>query len=322
MKQKDNTLILSAAVIVMLLVAGLGYFFVQQAQRFQVLADTAGTSAGITNAAPTVGTVALNGGSNITLDEYILSPADKTTTVSCTATIHDDNGCEDISSVTGKLYRTDATATGADSELFRYSTTCAQAGADTCTAGGSDLEEGYTCTFEVYYFADATDVGTHAATDWSCDITATDGTTPDTATSAGREMIGTAAIAVDGAIDYGSSRALGFASDAATNHEMTMTNTGNVSTDLIYSGTDMTCTIGTIPATAQKFDFASDVVYASMTNGLTTSGQTETGFDLAKATSSGTDSDTILYWGIQIPSSGVSGSCSGTNTLTAFSNET
>jgi hypothetical protein len=100
---------------------------------------------------------------------------------------------------------------------------------------------------------------------------------------------------------------------------MTVRSKGNIQIDAIYSGTNYTCTSGTIPATNTKYGLTS-ANYDALTTGLTESAVTQTDFDLGVrgvASSNGVDSDKSEYWGILIPTSGVSGTCTNTLTVTA-----
>jgi hypothetical protein len=149
---------------------------------------------------------------------------------------------------------------------------------------------------------------------WTANISATDSgslagsnTDPNTVNSL-------AALDVtDATIDF-STMALG--ANSTTPTTMTVQNLGNVQIDSIFSGTNYSCAIGTIPATNTKYGLAS-ANYDTLTTGLTESPVTQDGFDLTYRTG-GTNSTKSEYWGILVPTSGVSGTCTNTLTVTAI----
>jgi len=120
------------------------------------------------------------------------------------------------------------------------------------------------------------------------------------------------ALDVTAAIAYGS-LALG-ADTGAGNQTVTITNTGNEAIDSQLSGTDMTCTSGSIPVANQKLD-TSNVTYASL--GTNLSG-TPTTLEVDLPQRTGAAVTDLVYFGLAIPATGVSGSCAGTNTFTSI----
>lgn len=272
-------------------------------------ADDAATSATIGNTLPVASATSIDSAAaSITLTE------NTTTAVVCTATVTDNNGCADITTGSAVLYRTDVAGgsgcTPDDNDC--YTTTCTVDGGS-CT-GGADLTSLYTCNISAQYFADPTDVGAvHAATDWSCTVTPTDSVGNGTTDTDTIEMDTLTALNVTATIAHGS---LALNSDTgATNQTTTIINTGNESLDAQISGTAMTCDVlGSLAATQQKYD-VSDVTYASLTYTLDGTPTTRT-LTLPQRTS--TEVSTPVYWGLAIPASGVSGSCTGTNTFTAI----
>lgn len=287
-----------------IVVIGLAYIFVAL-NRGLVYAD--GTP-------PVVDAVTING-----TDTSISLTEGTTTSVVVLATVSDTTGCEDISGVSVKLFRTNVES-GAACTL--NSNNCYDGTAtvvnDTCTAGGEDKTADYSATINVQYYADPTDDGSaNATSNWTAVVTPTDGTI-GTVGSDTIEMATTVALSVTASISFGS-----LALDASTTHNetTTITNTGNkVIGAQVSSGavTAMTCANGTsIPAANEKFGLT-DVDYGSLTNELAELGHTPahvTGAEIIKAIDE-TTSTAPVYWGLKIPLNGVGGGCSGTIVFT------
>lgn len=281
----------------------------------QIRADTSTSSASATNVVPVASAVSIDSAAaSVTLTE------NTTTTVTVTATVTDNNGCEDIDSVSVKLYRTDLTATGADDENHRYTVSATQDGG-TCTAGGSDLTATYTATIDVYYYADPTDAGSvNEATDWTAQVTPSDEAT-GTADTDTIEMDTLTALNVTTTIAYGE-LALN-ANTGTTDQTTTVTNTGNEGLDVDvdgYGASDgdgysMTCTLGTIPVANEKYHTTASTDYATKTALSDTAAEVD--IDIAQRTDTVTTGD--LYWGFGMPETGVGGSCTGTVVFTAHS---
>jgi len=307
---KNKVIVTTLSVLAILISAGSVYFI---QNRDYLLADTSSTSATVSNALPVASSASIDSGNaSVTLTE------NTTTNIVCTATVTDNNGCEDIENGTAVFYRTNATggASCSDDDNDCYSSeTCTEDGGS-CTVGGSDLTSTYTCTIAVQYFADATDAGSaNEATDWTCEITPIDGTGSGTADTDTIEMSTLTALDVTGTIAYGS-LALG-ADTSTSNQTVTLTNTGNEDMDPQVSGTNMSCSLGSteIDVAQQKFGLT-DVTYGSLTWALSGT-PTARDFTLPQRTSTAVTDDS--YWGLAVPSTGVGGTCSGTNTFTAAS---
>jgi len=286
--------------ILLLLAIALATTFVFGFQ--MTFADTASGNVSITNAAPTMGTVTLwnSAGAN----EAITLTAGSTVTVTANVTVTDTNGGANVASATGKLYHSTNTSADVDDEnVHLTNSSCA-------LSGVSGNEVIATCSFTMNFMALN---GT-----WTANITATDlgsdsisGTDDNTVNSlAGLDVTNTV-------IEFGG-MALGTNSTTAQN--MTVRSQGNVQIDAIYSGTNYTCTAGTIPATNTKYGLSTGT-YDELTTGLTEVAATQAGFDLGVrgvATANTVNSDKSEYWGILIPTTGVSGTCTDTLTVTAI----
>lgn len=273
-------------------------------------ADNATSTASVTNALPVSSSVSIDAGAgSVTLTEAT------TTNVVVTATVTDNNGYADITSVTAKLFKTLTTAAAGDDPLNHYT----KSGDANCVpSAGSGLTETYTCTFAVQYYADATDAGAYSADTWSAEVTPSDSDGAGTAGSNDTiEMATTAALNVSSPIAFGA-LALGGITADTTAFDSTVTNTGNQATIGAQvnssAATAMTCTTGTIPVGNEKYDATSTTAFASKT-ALTASAVTATGVSAAKGAAGNTDT---LGWGLEMPTTGVDGSCTGTVVFTAI----
>ena len=283
------------------MVLGLVAFFAVTVKN--VSADDASTTASVTNVAPVSSDIKINGtDSSITLTE------NTTTNVVVTATVSDNNGYADISSVTAKLFKT-STGAGADDNPLNHYTLAGDA--NCIPSAGSGLTETYTCTFAVQYYADAAE--------WSAEVTPSDADGAGTAgTNDTIEMATLTALNVSSPIAYGSLALNGITADT-TAFDTTVTNTGNKASIGVQvksgAATAMTCTnAGTIPVGNEKYDDVSTTVYASKI-ALTASDVTVADVAAVKGAAGNTDT---IGWGLQMPASGVDGSCTGTVVFTAL----
>ena len=270
------------------------------------------------NTAPTVSNVSLNNENNITLNE------NTTTSVSATADISDAQGCNTITNVTAKIYRS-----GVGSSCTADNNNCYSVASCTETScSGTDAV--YTCTINMEYYADPTDAGTYSAQNWMAWVKATDsgsltddaysptGTTPDVKTLLAFSL------STD-TIDYGT-MSLG-TNTGATNQKVNIINTGNVRMDVMFDGYGasdgdgkaMVCATGSIILANEKYDI-SDVTYASLSWALTDTA-TERDWDVLQRTNDSAktqdEDQKWSYWGLAIPTGGCGGTCSGYVTFTA-----
>jgi len=196
------------------------------------------------NATPTVGTVILNGGSDITLTESV------TTTVQATTTVTDTDGYSDISSVIGKIYRSGVGTGCSDDDNNCYS--------DSSCVTSSPSGNSYTatCEYEVWFHADPTDTGSPWVSEyWDAWIKAIDSAyASSSATSSGVEMNTLNALDLSTtSIDYGT---LGPGQDTGTlNQITTATTTGNAAIDIYLYGTDLYKDYWAIATSSAAFEF-------------------------------------------------------------------
>jgi photosystem II stability/assembly factor-like uncharacterized protein len=257
------------------------------------------------NYLPVASAVSLNSGSSITLTE------DSTTAVSCTATVTDGNGCATITGATAKIFRTGMTAGCASAPENCYVPTCTQ-NSGSCSGGG-DLDATYTCPISLEYYADPTDTGSpFASDDWTCTVTPSDNVGAGTSGSGTTEINSLFAVKIpDGYVnDFGVVER--GTNTADFNQNATLKNSGNRNMDLEVSGSDWTCTVGSVSVgnvkyQALEFDFNS---------GGTTLSSTPTLFGLNVCPACYVDT----YWGFAAPAANARGTCSGSATLNPVAN--
>jgi hypothetical protein len=265
--------------------------------------NTAASTASVTNVASVASAATIVGGETLNMTEAI------TTDITVTATVTDNNGCEDISTVAVTLYNTASGEAGTNDPEDSYTSTMAVVGegGNTCTGSG-DLSADYTKTFAVEYYAIpgewtalVTPAGVGATTD------------DDTSTIATLRAINVLAEGEENTIEFG---ALALGADTGTGDDTTtVTNTGNIVTGVTVNSssatTSMTCTVSSVPVANEKFDLGTATAYASKTAIGALGSAVDTGVSLAKATSGTPVTDTI-QWGFGLPENGVGGNCTGT----------
>ena len=289
-------------IIIVGVIMDLGIWFLTS----EVKADenTAQSSGTVNNVAPVVSGVNLNGGNPIILSE------NATTTVSCTATITDNNGGDDITSCSAVIYRS-----GVGSSCTADDSNCYIVDSSHCTLGAaSGNDKSATATADIYFYADPTDNGTYSAETWQCQITGTDaGSLTGSATDATPPELDTlTALDVDNSITYDNLDP--GTSMSTTSIPVTVTNTGNVPINVQLKGTDMTYSSSAIPVGDQRY--ATDTV--SFANGTQlTDTYTTLNLNLPKPTTSPSDSTGTIYWGWQVPAGIPAGTYQGTDYFSA-----
>jgi len=279
----------------------------------KVMADIATTTLTVGNASPTVSNVKLNAGANIDLIE------NSATSVSATGTVSDSNGYPDITSVTGRIFRSGVTSTAActlDDNNCYEDASCA-----TSSCSGNDCIA--TCDFSVWFIAEPTDTGSPwAAQHWVAWIKAIDSQSASssaTNTAQTIEMKTLTALDVTASIAYGT-LAPGQTIDPL-NKLAIATTTGNEAIDANISGANMCtdypgCTGATIAIGKQHYA-TSSVAYASGYVASSTAQLLE--FTTGKPTAHPSNQAQNTYWGIAVPGGQSTGSYTGQNTYTALS---
>lgn len=294
------------------------------------LAATSGTQGSnssytVSNVAPVVSAVTINSGSAIDLTEGT------TTEVVITGTVTDNNSCygSELDTVYGYAYRSGVAYSGcdtsgeADNNYCYPEISCSVVGGS-CT-DDTDASANFTCTVDLQYYADPTDVLTEFPTEnWLSNFKAIDddAASDNLEVATGVEMNSLTALDVTGSISYGGLD-VGQSNDPL-DQITTVTPTGNVGLDEELSGSDMctdypTCSAGVITVGYQKTALAGSTAYSS---GSTLTGSaTEYELNLAKA-ESGSPSTANTWWGILIPTGTSPGVYSGSNTVDAVKGET
>lgn len=284
-------------------------------------ADDSTTSATITNAAPTVDSVTVAETSqglsltNISLNE------NTTKNIYVYGSYTDNNGCADVTSIALQFYNSGTGGVGCaanDNRCYNnnstgYNCSFTSVPGDSCS-GGTDVTANYQCSVPIQYFAEPNDLGSYdPPINWVARITATDAALATGYSTRDVTVNTLTALDVGSSINYGS---LGVGATSASDAPLVISNTGNNNSLRVYgSGTNMACTVGSIPVGNQHYSVVAGADYNSMIP--LTGSQANTGAIITKATSASTPSTYTIYWKLRIPSSGLSGSCSGTSTFSA-----
>lgn len=284
----------------------------------------------VNNTSPVVSAVTINGGSAITLTEST------TKAVTLTATVTDNNSCygSEIATVYGYAYRSGVTYASCDTSGDANNDKCYPE--ITCTVvGGSctdntDASANYTCTVNIYYYADPTDTGTEYPSDtWLDTIKAIDDDAASHNLEVSTGVVMNSLLAfeigytVTSSINYGN-LGVGEKNDPL-DKVTTTTPTGNIGLDQEHSGSSMctnypTCSGGTpITVGYQHFALVASTAYASGTP--LTGSATEYELNVPKVRG-GTVTTKDVWWGIEIPAGTAIGTYSGANTISAVKGET
>lgn len=283
-------------------------------------ADTSSTTTTVANVDPVI-TI-----SNISQEAQYGAAASSLVTVEETSTgtfvygtISDSNGCADIDTLSFDItmYRsgvTDGHACTADDQNC-YNTnssgyTCSFEGNSNACDGGTDTDLAFGCTFYLQYFADPTDASanTYSAQNWIVSTSVADysGGYDDASTTI--ELVQAMGIGLDNSSYSYGTLAFGGTSDDVP---IDLRNTGNDSDqDIRVSSTDWTCSVlGTIDVGNLKWAINTTTPpnYNSMT--AFTSGGETVQLNLAKKTATTDLTTATVHTRLQLPSSGLGGTC-------------
>lgn len=278
----------------------------------------------VSNVAPVVSNVTINGGNAISL----IAGSKKSLYI--TGTVTDNNSCEDVSTVLGYAYRSGIGYTGCDTageanDNYCYPEVTCTVDTGTCT-GSTDASATYTCTVNLQYFADPTDTNTLFPTQyWLSTIKATDDNSAsgNTEVASGVKLNSLVAFNISNEVNYG---ALGVnQSNDPLDRTTLITPTGNVGLDHELSGpsnmcTDFpTCSAYTINIGYQKYALSASTSYSSATVLTTTPTEIETNVPKPTTTS---PLAKYIWWGMLIPQGTMPGSYDGNITVTGLKGET
>jgi hypothetical protein len=261
------------------------------------------------NSPPVVSNVVFNNDENINLSES------GSISIAWTATVTDPDGYENISSFTGKLYRS-----GVGSSCDENQNNCIST--MDCWAFSCD---GYSCSVicsaDISYLADATDVGsTFADQYWQTSVEATDingGVGSASSTSTNVDVNTLKAFEITSKLVYG--QVFAGSDTGSSNTVTTVTNTGNSLINLEITGDYMctdypNCGGQSIDPKNQQYNLNAFTYGVGTT--LSTS-PTVVNIGLPKSTPEYTSSKK-LYWGIGIPSSQGLGNYQGATTILVY----
>ncbi len=258
---------------------------------------------------PTISDWKLNYDTDISLTEGT------TTVVSATGTVTDLNGYADIVAASSTIYRSSvagAAQCSADVNNCYVQPTCTLSN---CSGSSCSV----TCTAQMQYLADPTDIGTYSADNWLAQLRIRDASGIYANASAGQEVFTTYGLTIStptinfGALDLGQNT-------GATTTITTVVNTGNAAIDIQLLGTDLEGPggpAGAIPVGEQKvatstFTYSSCSICQALT-GSASSFEV----DLPKPTATSSTISDDLYWGINVPINTAATTLTGTNTFMA-----
>jgi len=241
--------------------------------------------------APNITAASLNGGLDIALI------GGSTTTIYATGTVSDLNGYTDLANATATIYRSGVTDLCSADTNNCYIASDSQCSFVNCAGNTCDVS----CSVDMYYHADPTDIGAYAAETWRMTLSVDDtGGTVSTGTAPSIDLLTVRYITVDSAIDYGT---LSVNTDTgAFNATTTIENLGNQAIDVTIEGTDLSGSGSSVIPVAEQIYATSTFNYSACvfcSQLATTSANIE--LDLAKPASTSPNVTDDVYWGINIP---------------------
>jgi hypothetical protein len=268
------------------------------------------------NIIPTVTSVSVNNASSV-----VLIP-NATTSVNVNAVVADDNGCSDITNGTTTilLYRssiTSSTCLTAQNNLNCYKLTAFTA-SSTCSVGSINT----TTTFDLWYFADATDSSSSFPNDdWQSTVIFKDvnggiGSGDSVGGSGPPDVLTLTAINVTtSSINYGT---VGQGADTGSvNQVATTTNAGNSSTTLqLRALQTLTSGADSIPTSSQRYS-TSSFTFPGTSTALTESLVTVSGFFLVPPTSTNPVQQPT-FWGLSVPATSTQTTYYGTTVFSSL----
>ncbi len=295
------------------------YAFLYDSHGLAAAANSRSNTYTVNNVVPTMGTLTLHGGADITLN---IRGAGDTAVSTVNTNIQDMNGCDDLDSAVGTVYMSNATGgyncTANNNDCYKAAT--ANCVKSDC-ASSTDTIATFTCTVGMKYYADPTDDfsanNPWKNYNWMSYLQVYDGVNYALATSTGVELITSAALeVVENEIDFGSGFSVG---DDTGNNDATTTilNGGNSPIDTNLSGTDMNGNpSGMIDSTYIQYSL-NNFTYPAGVQLLNTG--VDVDIDAPKAT--GADVEDKIYWGIGIPWDADASLYTGLNTFQVIIDE-
>lgn len=259
---------------------------------------------------PSVSNWTFNGGDDITLMEG------GTTTIMATGTITDFNGYEDIQFASSTFYRSGLASTTACTD---DPNNCYQIASSSCVLSGcvgNSCE--VTCSADMYYFAEPTDIGTYSSENWLAHLYTEDQVGESGSSTDGVELYTMYALGLTtGTIDF---QTLSVGSNTGSyNATSTLQNTGNQAVDVDLSGSDLSAIGSSIPVGNMKYASSPFTYSGCMICSFLSGSSTNFDLNLPKPTSTSTIITDDIYWGIAIPATTSGQTFYGTNYFVAVS---
>ncbi len=282
-------------------------------------ADTVNTQTNVTNHSPTVEDVFINTSQWAFSDGFGSGTLNVVPggaeTIWINGNVRDQNGGGDIDDVSVEFYRTTMSTGCAPDSNYCYTANGCSTQND--TEGDLEVLE-YSCTFNLDYWTDSTSTGgTAPSDDWTTTVTVTDNAGSTGSDSSVTKEIGTTlSLDIPTTINFGT-LSKGQKTTSLNNQTHVITQRGNDEADVeVSSASDMTCTnTGTIPVANQEWSLTdedhSDASMADLSGSAT-----DTNLGVGYKTSG--DVSKNLHWNIELPASDISGTCTGTVTVTAI----
>ncbi len=284
-------------------------------------ADELNSSAGVANAAPTVDSIYFDsvdtyqtdGNGTNEVDGIFELTSGSNTTLNISGVVTDTNGDSDITLVDMLFYSPEV---GTFTDCFNGPDPNHCYKLTSCTTQANDADSlTYNCAVDVVFWANSTTAGgAEAGQDWTARVNVNDSSQASGNMTATIDIATMLSLDMPGPIDWGT-LAQNVQTVSGTNEDQTITQKGNDKADINLSGTDMGCTnTGTIPVGNIKYDLNDD---GHASGGAALSG-TPTLLDVTipYQITAGAVTDSV-HWEIQIPQYDVSGTCTGTITMTA-----
>ncbi len=221
-----------------------------------------------------------------------------TTRIFATGTVTDYNGVTDLASSTGVVYRSlvsgGHTCTANDNNCYREEKV--QCSLSDCAGFSCTIS----CSVDLQYFADPTDVGDYASEDWRFRVSVFDSQGLSDTDTAVAELNSLKAIALGSAvIDYGSIE-VGSSTPSGSNPSIAVQNAGNTLYEVQVAGTNLSAAGSAITVDNQRYATSTFAVDSCTLCGVLSPTPTGFGLILPKPVSTVPVSEN-LYWGIQIP---------------------
>jgi len=250
------------------------------------------TTANITNAAPEILSIAV--------DDPVTLTAGFTQGVSCNVSIRDYNGFADLDTVNGTFFHSTSALFAANDNNTHYEN------ASCSTTGQSGFYANYTCTFDLYYYAEPVS--------WNCTVFVNDSfgfAANNTINSTVNSLL---ALDVTSLIEYGNLAI----QDTSANKTANVTNFGNVPINVsVYGygntsgdGLALYCEQGNITIDNEKYSANINDNYAAKTS-LTGTGVQIPALTVGKQTVPTTPIVNTTYWQLYVPPNPF-GVCNGT----------